>query len=612
MDAVNWVDALPGLTAEQATVAMAPPGERMLVTAEAGTGKTHTLVARLVVLFRQHGLAPGQDVLVLSFSRAAIRVVRDRVAGVEGDASYVKAVTFDSFATRLLAQYDPGGSWVQEGYERRIVRATRLVSDNEEAGTYVLGLRHIVVDETQDLVGERVAFVRALLDTCPAGFTVFGDPAQAIYGFQSTGSANTPPSPSLYAWIRGRFSGSLVEHTLGVNFRAETEDARIALWAGPELNGPTPDFERIRFRLCTALMRCPSVGSVDMLALMLRRRPGDTAILCRDNGQALTVSRELHRKSVSHRLQRPASERTTPAWIAKGLAGFDDRLVVRTDLQRRFEQLRVGDDGRAPTGPQAWALLKRLDGRASDDLDVGRVREAVASSSLPDEMFDSPLDGVVVSTVHRAKGLEFDRVVLLQPREREGSDDDVGEEARIVYVGMTRPRRELIQMSRPETRGLYRLGDRWIRKDRNRLTDIQLLPDDVDLQDPSGPWVLGDTEVLGAQRYLWEEVGNGDPLTLRAVGLADAGVPRYAVEHRKRVVGITSEAFGHALRGGLGRGRGRREAPGFIVGLRVDDVETVAGSDALTRQWGLGVSGLWLRVRVAGLGELSAPEGVDA
>ena len=53
---------------------------------------------------------------------------------------------------------------------------------------------------------------------------------------------------------------------------------------------------------------------------------------------------------------------------------------------------------------------------------------------------------ITVSTIHRAKGLEFDAVFVVR-NDREPEDQFVEEEARILYVGATRARVELVEGS---------------------------------------------------------------------------------------------------------------------------------------------------------------------
>jgi superfamily I DNA/RNA helicase len=88
-------------TKDQITVIDALPIEKVLVLAGAGTGKTETLVRKVERMIDQSDIASG-NVLVLTFSRAAVRELKKRMAQRETDARFVRARTFDSFATRLL------------------------------------------------------------------------------------------------------------------------------------------------------------------------------------------------------------------------------------------------------------------------------------------------------------------------------------------------------------------------------------------------------------------------------------------------------------------------------------------------------------------------------
>lgn len=72
------------LTTEQTTVVEQPADSLVLVTAGAGAGKTYTLVRRLDHLLQDEGLSAG-EVLVLTFSRAAVRELRERILSQGGE-----------------------------------------------------------------------------------------------------------------------------------------------------------------------------------------------------------------------------------------------------------------------------------------------------------------------------------------------------------------------------------------------------------------------------------------------------------------------------------------------------------------------------------------------
>ena len=80
---------------------------RMLVEAGPGTGKTEIAALRLADLLRS-GLSAGQ-ILVLSFSRSAVRTLTRRLSRITGtdesvleELRHVSIRTFDSWAFRML------------------------------------------------------------------------------------------------------------------------------------------------------------------------------------------------------------------------------------------------------------------------------------------------------------------------------------------------------------------------------------------------------------------------------------------------------------------------------------------------------------------------------
>ena len=77
----------------------------------------------------------------------------------------------------------------------------------------------------------------------------------------------------------------------------------------------------------------------------------------------------------------------------------------------------------------------------------------------------------------------------------------------------------------------------------------------------------------------------------------------YAIDHDGYGVGLTSEGFGRLLGRALGP-RSRAFWPQRIEGLHAELVDTVAGDASVGQAHGLGSCGLWLRVRVFGLGVL--------
>lgn len=594
--------ALEELTEAQRQLVEQPAGACLLVTAGAGTGKTLTLVARLVHLIEEEGL-DAADLLVLSFSRAAVREVRNRLLRYKTAATHVEVRTFDSYATWILSELTPDGPWQRQSFDTRIREATKLIKEDPDAAELVGETRHLIVDEVQDLVGDRADLVKALLETDLDGFTLLGDPAQGIYGFQLDNRQDRISGAALlYAWLRDRFAGDLVEAALTENFRAREPEAEVALPYGLSLSAVDAHFGEIQRRLRTRLLSGDSLGTLDQAAPVLSRLTTPTALLCRANDEALLISRQLHALGVPHRLQRAAQDRVIPSWVGAVFLELDSKQPTKAAVQDVLERHGTDPD-------EGWDLLQRMNSnRRGEVLDLTAVRRRLARGDFPDELTQQPSETLVVSTIHRIKGMEFDQVVIVDPGDAPDDDPvEQAERARLLYVAMTRPRDLLIHMKPlgKASNGLLRRQgqDRWVEvgfKPGLRL-GMEIRADDVNAEDPAG--TLGFRGDAGEiQRHLAARVLHGDAVALvRATGVGSSEESfDYVVEHEGQGIGVTTASFSQAMRLLL-PGRNRRP-PSAVRDLHVDCVETVVGREAAGTNAGLGWSGVWLRPRIIGLG----------
>ncbi|MEU8506051.1 UvrD-helicase domain-containing protein [Streptomyces brevispora] len=614
------------LTAPQQAVVDQPWDARVLVTAGAGAGKTYTLVRRLDVLVEREELEAG-EILVLSFSRAAVRELTKRIERHAAAAQRIRVQTFDSWASALLHRAYPDVDWGTYTFDGRIEAATEAIDKGAvEGGEYVPA--HVVIDEVQDLVGVRREMVEALLDRFQenSGFTMVGDSAQAVYGFQvSDPEQRAEETDRFLEWVRATFGEDLVELHLGDNFRARSKVARMALPYGAQLQGLPRDraaaadeAERIHGDLRTLLLSTPNFGSLDdeFVLAALRDYPDTTSVLCRDNGQALTLSGILAAADVPHTLQRSARERSAPVWIAELLASTGSTNLTR----ERFEELLV--DLQIPIGsmPEAlWRSVRKVArGRGRGSVDVVALHGALAEGRLPDELTAAQPSSLVISTMHRAKGLEFDRVLIVEPRvlkeptpvRKKKHDYDPAAEARLLYVAMTRTRDDLYVLDAPNS-WLIRKDkriDRWYLGGRSTWArnGIELIGSDVSHEQPPGTEGF-QQNTAELWRHLLTDVAIGSEaelVLLHGIPVGSDQSPPYAVVVGGRQVAVVSERFRTDLHRLL-----RRTSysdvdrwPPLITGLRVDCVESVAGSPAATEAAGLGTHGVWVAPRLCGLG----------
>jgi len=604
------------LTPAQQSVAEAPADTYQLVLALPGTGKTHTLIARAAYLVEHAGLSPGGEVLILSFSRAAVGEVRARITEVGGHLAYVRAVTFDSFATRMLAEVEPNGLWIQEGYDGRIRLAAQAIETNAKAKDYVARFEHVLIDEIQDVLGERLALSKAILQSAGGGFTVFGDPAQGIYGFRIEGEIDTPWA--MIRWMRQELGQELDEQvfTDGKRYEAGDVSCRAGLWAGPALLGQDSEYmlgEEINYKdifekLAGTIIELQSWGTARNSAPRLSCEK-TIEILTRTNAEALLISRDLWRLNISHQLGREAADRVLPRWPALLLKDLDTNVLGHDAMLAKAQAL-VGDEISDPEG--AWRALKRIEGRASGALDLDRVRMHIALGAIPDDLTVRPAARLQISTIHRAKGRQFDIVALAMSPEaiyrRLSDSEDVAEEARVVFVGLSRAKDTVVHLDPPGLSGycIHEETDRWVKRFGWRTSEFEVKGDDTLRSLPPGLSIpRGDPVAI--QEYIRTDVHEGDPVELKLEhGAGGESGAVYGIYHRRNPVGAMGEEFLSCLSRVLRMNRGRSvRYPAIIDSLFVEAVDTTAGVSALvSQQAGLGRSGVWLRVRIQGLGQL--------
>jgi len=105
----------------------------LLVLAGPGTGKTQLLSVRAANMLRSAKVSP-EEMLILTFTNAAARAMRDRLAGIIGHAGYnVEVETFHSFANSVVLESEGAIKYVKDKIEIsevEKVRALEYILDN--------------------------------------------------------------------------------------------------------------------------------------------------------------------------------------------------------------------------------------------------------------------------------------------------------------------------------------------------------------------------------------------------------------------------------------------------------------------------------------------------
>jgi DNA helicase-2/ATP-dependent DNA helicase PcrA len=351
-------------------------------------------------------------------------------------------------------------------YEQAKARANRI--DFEDMLTFAvelyetdadaLALTHrrygwFSVDEYQDTNRLQEDLLRLWLgdrrDLC-----VVGDPDQTIYSF-------TGASSEYLATFADRYPGARVVR-LGQNYRSTPQVLALAnrLIPGRELrssttDGPMPELVP------------HSDGDAEAAAVVARIHKlvtedvplTEIAILVRTNAQLVGFEAALTGAEIAFTVRgvrffaRP-DVRAARAALRGDAAGRLTAIVV----DRWRKELGFDESQPPGTGAEArdrlaalstlLAMARSLEAEQPDATVADYLAELARRDAVESEAGG---DGVTLSTVHRAKGLEWDAVFLPQleegtlPIRQSSSDADaLAEERRLLYVGITRARRHLV------------------------------------------------------------------------------------------------------------------------------------------------------------------------
>jgi DNA helicase-2/ATP-dependent DNA helicase PcrA len=343
--------------------------------------------------------------------------------------------------------------------------AAILTEDERVAAEVRRQYHHFVVDEFQDVSPIQAALLRLWLggrdDLC-----VVGDPAQTIYSFAGASPRYLLDFPKEHA---GTTSIELVR-----NYRSTPQviDTANRLMAGTSTGGVRLRSQRETGPAIGYTEHPDEVEEAESVAATIRglldggTPPNEVAVLFRINAQSQAFEDALAARGVPYVIrgaerffQRPEVKQAVTllrggARSAEGGGGRGDELVEQT-------RAVVAGMGWSPTAPTTrgnvrdrWESLQAL-----TDLATG-FAAAHPEASLGDFVDDldrraaeqhAPVAaGVTIATLHTAKGLEWDVVFLCGVVEGTlpityamDSPEAIEEERRLLYVGMTRARREL-------------------------------------------------------------------------------------------------------------------------------------------------------------------------
>ena len=589
------------LDSSQEAVAAAPPDERQSVQAAAGQGKTEVLVSRILYLVEE-GLNPSDEILVLSFSRAAVEAVRKRARSSSLETVQIR--TFDSFAAQLLLDEAEAEEVLSGSFEQRIRKATEVIR-GEDVPDRLLPLRHLLIDEAQDLVGDRAEMVKAILEACDEelGFTVLGDPLQGIYDFQLEESESKLTSEDFITALVEEHGA--VRRSLDRHYRARSVQTRELIAIGDRIRAmPQPEAVPGGHRLLDDF-RVSEGSSESFLSETACLEPADeesTALLCSTNYEVLAASELLWDHDIPHVVRRRARDMSIAPWVYRVFRDLQPRSYSEQAVLQR-----LADEG---LPADKWLDLKSAEGdfKSYSSLNVGLLSTRLRSRAVPLSLTVSDRSQMTVSTVHRAKGLEFDNVLYVPPLSGWPSAEKNLETLRQKYVALSRAREMVITTKIPKAslRPAKTLDSptRWTeigfgKGKRTYTKRMEFLNEDIEDVFPVGA-VLSDAGASLPPEQMTQTL-LGQPVVGELYSNDFDSVPRYLLRlSGGELVGRTTDKFGYAMKKAYSIRPGGNW-PARFTGTRITSIECATGSPEDTRYAGLGDSGMWLLPRLTGL-----------
>lgn len=404
----------------------------IVVPAGPGSGKTYVLVRKLASLILMEDIK-SEKLLMLTFSRAAASEFKKRLTELIGNAAkYVEIKTFHSYCFDILGQRG-----TLEKSENIVKAATKEIIDNRvEISRITKSI--LVIDEAQDMSADEFALIEALIARNEdIRVIAVGDDDQNIYAFRGSDSMHLKQLLTKYGGV---------QYNMLENFRSHRSIIKCAndfarcipnrLKSYPIIETHKED-GNVRF----TLHQCENYEVAIVNDILSRKGNGTTGVLTSRNEDALIIAALLNRSGQKARL-------------IQSNEGFSLSDLAELHL---FIKL-IKEQATSVISESVWLSTKQqISTRFSESTDlktalwcinafeteystkyVSDLENFILESDIAD--FEERKQGeIIVSTIHKAKGHEYDNVFISLKGLQYISD----EEKRAIYVGLTRARHTL-------------------------------------------------------------------------------------------------------------------------------------------------------------------------
>lgn len=408
--------------------------KHIAVMAGPGSGKTRVLVHKLASLLLMEDVKHEQ-LLMVTFSRAAATEFKKRLLALIGNAAnFIEIKTFHSYCFDLLGKV---GSLEKSDV---IVKNTieKIKSGAVEPNRITKTV--LVIDEAQDIDADEFALINALIEQNEEMRVIaVGDDDQNIYEFRGSSSKYleqfmVEKKAAKHELVENyRAKNNLVEFTNSFVKKIGHRLKKAPITAKQRDNGNIKVVHYKNGNLISPLVN-------DILSAGLA---GTTCVLTKTNEEAFQITGLLLKNGMQAKLIQS-----------------NDSFSLQNISEVRFllDSLNLGDDVFI-ISDEVWATAKkelRNKFQHSSQLEVCNNIIEDFETTNPKKKYKSDLETFIreskledfysgngetifVSTIHKAKGREFDNVFIMLENFNPVSD----EAKRQLYVAMTRAKRNL-------------------------------------------------------------------------------------------------------------------------------------------------------------------------
>lgn len=419
----------------------------IVVAAGPGSGKTRVLIHKLASLLLLEDVKHEQ-LLMLTFSRAAATEFKQRLMKLIGNAAhYVEIKTFHSYSFDLLGRIGN-----LEDAKDVVGKAAEMINQGEVEPNRI-GKTVLVIDEAQDMGSEEYALIKALMNHNEEMRVIaVGDDDQNIYEFRGSDS-------SYMMRLSQEPEARLVEMT--ENYRSTHRVVDFANEFVKVINNrikksPISSMSNEDGYTQITHHRAKYMYEPITQELLRHKKEGTSCILTQTNEEAVILMALLRKKGIPCKLIQSmdgflfwniAEMRYFLKYIDKQL----QTPLIPTELWEEAKQATYSTYHNSQSLPYIKHCIELFE-QTNKAKYASDFKEFVFESSVEDFCDISGAE-IVISTIHKAKGREFDNVYMLISHLNEKTplhemtleelEKKRQQQMRRFYVGITRAKKQL-------------------------------------------------------------------------------------------------------------------------------------------------------------------------